>query len=149
MIRQFAVIALFCVSTFGVVYPQEPTRSANKFQTPINRALIEEFAFELTDFKMDHQTQANNLNISVSYRYVVNIKNADYPDFRSLAKDIETALTKYPNEDDYWEIVNKNLTALLLKKYPALSSLAIELKVDPSSLIPYTRSSRVTRTRRQ
>jgi hypothetical protein len=149
MIRQFAVIALFCVSTFGVVYPQEPTRSPNKLRTPINRALIEEFSFELKDFKMDHQTQANNLNISVSYRYMVNIKNGDYPDFRSLAKDIETALTKYPNEDDYWEIVNKNLTALLLKKYPALSSITIELKADPSSLIPYTRSSRVTRTSRQ
>jgi len=109
--------------------------------------LAEEFSFVIKDFRMDHQTQANNLNISISYRYIVNIRKSEYPDFRWLAKDVETLLNSYPNEDDYWEIVNKQITSLLLKKYPGLTSVTCELKVDPSSLIPYTRSSRVTRER--
>lgn len=101
----------------------------------------------MKDFKIDHQGETNNLNISISYRYLPNIAKSDYPDFRLLAKDVETLLTNYPNEDDYWEIVNKQLTALLLKKYPALMSVTCELKVDPSRIVPYTRSSRVTRER--
>ena len=96
---------------------------------------------------MDHQGQANNLNISISYRYAANITKADYPDFRWLAKDVETFLTNYPNEDDYWEIVNKQITALLLKKYKGVVAVTCEIKVDPSSVVPYTRSSRVSRER--
>jgi hypothetical protein len=96
---------------------------------------------------MDHQTQTNNLNISISYHYKTNIQKSENHDFRWLAKDVETLLGNYPNKDDYWEIVNKQITALLLNKYPALTSVTVELKVDPSSLIPYARSSRVTRER--
>lgn len=112
-----------------------------------SQSLVEEFSFAIKDFKMDHQTQTNNLNISISYRYVANIKKSDYPDFRWLAKDVESLLSNYPNKDDYWEIVNKQITSLLLNKYPGITSVTCELKVDPSSLVPYTRSSRVTRER--
>jgi len=110
-------------------------------------SLVEEFSFVLKDFRMDHQGQANNLNLMISYRYAANITKADYPDFRWLAKDVETFLTSYPNEDDYWEIVNKQITALLLKKYAGIVSVTCEIKVDPSNVVPYTRSSRVTRER--
>ena len=109
--------------------------------------LIEEFSFLIKDFKIDHQAETNNLNISISYCYVAGIKTAEYPDFRLLAKDVETFLTNYPNEADYWEILNKQITALLLKKYPAITSVTSELKVDPSRLDPYIRASRVTRER--
>lgn len=117
-------------------------------QTPRNSLLVEEFSFVLKDFKIDHQGENNVLNISISFRYVPNITKAEYPDFRWLAKDVETLLSNYPNEDDYWEIVNKQVTALLLKKYPALASVTCELKVDPSRNVPYSRASRVTRGRR-
>lgn len=112
-----------------------------------SQSLIEEFSFQIKDFRMDHQTQTNNLNISISYRYTTNIQKADYPDFRWLAKDVETLLSNYPNKDDYWEIVNKQITSILLNKYPGIKSVTSDLKVEPSSLIPYTRSSRVTRER--
>ena len=109
----------------------------------------EEFSFLIKDFKIDHQGETNTLNISISYRYVVNIANSDYPDFRWLAKDVETLLGNYPNKTDYWEIVNKQITALLMKKYPALASVTCEMTVDPSPNVPYTRTSRVTRNRRK
>ena len=117
------------------------------FSVAHSQSLVEEFSFQIKDLKMDHQTQHNNLNISISYRYIANIQKADYPDFRWLAKDVETLLTSYPNEDDYWEIVNKQITSLLLNKYSGITSVTCEIKVDPSSLIPYARSSRVTRER--
>jgi hypothetical protein len=109
----------------------------------------EEFSFLIKDFKIDHQGETNTLNITISYHYVVNIANSDYPDFRWLAKDVETLLSNYPNKTDYWEIVNKQITSLLMKKYPALESVTCEMTVDQSGQVPYTRMSRVTRNRRR
>ena len=130
--RTLPVVFVLLLACSSVVYSQ---------------SLTEEFSFQIKDFKMDHQTQTNNLNIYISYRYVTNIKKSDYPDFRWLAKDVETLLSNYPNKDDYWEIVNKQITSLLLKKYAGITSITCEIKVDPSRLIPYTRSSRVIRYR--
>ena len=119
---------------------------AQQKQEPNDR-LVEEFSFLIKDLKVDHQAEINNLNITISYRYISDIKESAYPDFRLLTKDIETFLANYPNETDYWEIVNKRLTALLLKKYPEIASITSEVKADPTRLDPYFRSSRVTRER--
>lgn len=132
-VRVLCVVLVFAAAP-AVVYSQTGTP-------------VEEFSFLIKDFRMDHQGQSNNLNISISYRYVSNITKADYPDFRWLAKDVETLLSSYPNKDDYWEIVNKQITSLLLTKYKGLASVTCEIKVDPTSVVPYTRSSRVTRER--
>lgn len=134
------VVLLFSVVSLPAVYSQTAS-------TTRNGSLVEEFSFSLKDFKIDHQGENNVLNISISFRYVPNITKSEYPDFRWLAKDVETLLSNYPNKDDYWEIVNKQVTALLLKKYPALASVTCELKVDPSRNVPYSRASRVTRER--
>jgi hypothetical protein len=138
------IVILALIVSAPAVYSQTPERSSS---TRVAGSLVEEFCFLLKDFRMDHQGQANNLNIAISYRYAANITKADYPDFRWLAKDVETFLTSYPNEDDYWEIVNKQITALLLKKYKGIVAVTCEIRVDPSSVVPYTRSSRVTRER--
>ena len=146
-------ILLLAASSLPSVYSQSSIKKGNPANIVSQRKaqdhgrLVEEFSFWIKDFKVDHQGEHHNLNISISYRYVANITKTQYPDFRWLAKDVETLLTNYPNEDDYWEIVNKQLTVLLLKKYAGLMSVTSELKVDPSPLVPYTRSSRVTRQR--
>jgi len=146
-------VLLLAASSLPSVYSQSSIKKSNPTNIVSQRKLqdhgrlVEEFSFWIKDFKVDHQGENHNLNISISYRYVANITKTQYPDFRWLAKDVETLLTNYPNEDDYWEIVNKQLTALLLKKYAGLMSVTSELKVDPSPLVPYTRSSRVTRQR--
>ena len=152
LVRTLAIL-LLAASSLPSVYSQSsikkgnPTNIVSQRKLQDHGRLVEEFSFWIKDFKVDHQGENHNLNISISYRYVANITKTQYPDFRWLAKDVETLLTNYPNEDDYWEIVNKQLTALLLKKYAGLMSVTSELKVDPSPLVPYTRSSRVTRQR--
>lgn len=143
-ISRMLVILALVATGLSAVYPQTAQRSSSMRTVG---SLVEEFSFLIKDFRMDHQGQVNNLNLTISYRYAENITKADYPDFRWLAKDIETLLTNYPNKDDYWEIVNKEITAQLLKKYPGIVRITSEIKVDPSSVVPYTRSSRVTRER--
>ena len=110
-------------------------------------SLTEEFYFLIEDFKMNHQSEVNNLNLKVRVRYENGISDSKYPDFRAIAKDIEEFLNTYPNRTDYWEILNKKLTLLVLKKYPMLSSITSEIQVSPSETVSYTRSSIITRNR--
>ena len=109
--------------------------------------LVEQFSFLIKEFKIDHQGENNNLNITIWYRYKPNLSNAEYPNFMLIAKDIETLLTNYPNEGDYWEILNKKITLMVLEKYPAIAKITSQLQVSPSPKDPYLRSSIVTRDR--
>ncbi len=106
--------------------------------------LKEEFTFLIKDFKIDHQGENNNLNITIRYRYIRNISKPEYPDFTVVARDIETLLTNYPNEDDYWEILNKRITMMVLEKYPAITEITSQVQVSPSPKNQYLRSSIVS-----
>ena len=129
-----------CSLPKAVIAEQTTIFKSENFALP-----TEEFSFTIQDFKMNHQSAVNNLNIRVRYSYENGILDSKYPDFRSILKDIENFLNNYPNKEDYWEILNKNLTLLVLKKYPMLSSVISEIQVSPTSLVPYLRSSIVTR----
>ena len=117
--------------------------TSSKYENSDN--LTEEFSFLIQDFKMNHQSQMNNLNIKVRYCYEIGISDNEYPDFRLIVKAIQDSLENYPDEVGYWEIVNKKSTLMVLKKYPVISNVTIEMQVSPSSLVPYLRSSIVTR----
>jgi hypothetical protein len=109
--------------------------------------LSEEFSFLIADFKMNHQSEVNNLNIKVRLLYESGISESKYPDFRAILKDIEGFLSNYPNKVDYWEILNKKLTLLVLRKYPTIENITSEIQVSPSQKVGYLRSSIVTRSR--
>jgi hypothetical protein len=111
-------------------------------------ALIEQFTFLIKDFKIDHQGENNNLNIKIRYRYKVGITKPEYPDFTVVAKDVEILLTNYPNDDDYWEILNNKITSMVLEKYPAIAKITSQMQVSPSPKNHYVRSSIVTRERK-
>lgn len=107
------------------------------------------FTFQVPNYPVPHQNGAV-LNIKVAYRLTPEaIAKNDYPDFVPIRKEVSNYLTNYPNDTDYWEIVNKNLAKRLLDKYPQMSSLIIELGVMPTPNEPFARSSIVRSTRPQ
>lgn len=63
--------------------------------------LTEEFSFLIEDFKMNHQSEVNNLNIKVRCQYENRITESEYPDFRAIVEDIKDFLNNYPNKTDY------------------------------------------------
>ena len=87
------------------------------------------------------------VSIAVRYRYVRGIANQLYPDYQWLMREIEQFLTHYPRPMDYWEIVNKHLTQMLLKKYPMLASVTSVIEVGPTRSVPHARLCIVTRSR--
>jgi hypothetical protein len=119
----------------------------------------EGWAFKFDNYAVKHQGQAL-LNLEISYRYKKGIgksKLMNYPDFVPIYKFIDNFFVNYPNETDYWEIVNKKLVeSLLTKPIPTpygikyklaniLDSLTIKMDVKAaSSDINIPRSSIVT-----
>ena len=132
----FALLAVLCGASASplTAKDQRPTR------------VQEHFEFEIRDLKVSHQG-GNTLTLKVRYTYRTGLKPADYPDFRKLAETAEEFFRSYPNDGDFWEIVNLKLTMRFLREFPALASVTLEIQVAPTDRIPYSRSSTVTRTR--
>ncbi len=105
--------------------------------------LGEGWDFKIPDYAIEHQG-LNNLNIDVKYQYKPGITQGEYPDFVPIYKAIDNFLSAYPNETDFWEIVNKNLTQKVLAENPALNSVEINLEVLPTNRLPYDRASIVS-----
>jgi len=112
---------------------------------PSDAQLSQKWNFSLANYPIEHQG-LNNLNIDVNYKYQDGIQDYQYPDFVPIYKSIDNLLVNYPNETDFWEIVNKNLTEKVLADNPAIASVTVNLEILPSNELPYDRSSTVTRT---
>jgi hypothetical protein len=126
---------------------------------PITIDLDESWSFKIDDYAIEHQGKAV-IDIDVSYDYIDGIGVPDpfqYPDFVPVQKYIENFLVNYPNETDFWEILNKNLVKSLLtepiptpfgieyKLADVVDSLTVKIDVEPgSSNINIPRSSTVT-----
>ncbi len=124
--------------------PAAPVQARER-EWPLTRA-HERFEFELRDLKVAHQG-GNTLTLKLRYDYRRGLKPADYPDFRKLAQTCEEFFKGYPNDADFWEILNLKLTARLLREFPALAAITVEIHVAPTERIPYPRASTVTRSR--
>ena len=146
-----AIVFAFFIIPVRAQKSESKDKGKNAEQSAISKnenfaLLTEEFSFLIQDFKMNHQSEVNNLNIKVRLRYENGMSESKYPDFRAIAKDIEDFLDNYPNKVDYWEILNKNLTLLVLRKYSMIENITSEIQVFPSQKVGYLRSSIVTRS---
>ncbi len=119
----------------------------------------ESWSFAFEDYAIEHQGEAI-IDLTVSYDYVDGIGIDDpfeYPEFTQIYNFIDEYLVSYPNETDFWEILNKNLvTTLLTQPIPTtfgieyeldkvVDSLTVDIYVQPgSSGIDTARSSTVT-----
>ena len=122
----------------------------SKLQRPVGIAffpneaqLTEKGNFAVANYPIAHQG-LNNLNFDVNYKYREGIQNFQYPDFVPIYKTIDSLLVNYPNETDFWEIVNKNLTQKVLAENPALDALQIGIEVLPTNRLPFDRASIVS-----
>lgn len=58
-----------------------------------------------------------------------------------MANEIKDFLANYPNQEDYWEIVNKKLVLFLSKLYPNQNKIQTILSIEPDSNKPFSRKS--------
>lgn len=58
-----------------------------------------------------------------------------------ITNEIKDFLANYPNQEDYWEIVNKNLIVFLSKLYPNQKQIQATLAIEPDATKPFSRKS--------
>lgn len=124
---------------------------ANASPLTQERSPMKDWSFAVNGYSVYHGKTVNTLNIAIRYTLKdeaadTDISNPDPSNFTSLLNQVTEFLTHYPNEDDYWEVINRNLTEATLRKNPSLSSLTIKLEVLPGANFPYTRATTVTYT---
>ena len=117
------------------------------------------FSFEISDYGLDHQGGAIvDIDVNLDFKEDIGLDDPfAYPEFVSIVNFIKDYLVAYPNETDFWEILNKNLvTALLTQTIPTtfgveyqlaevVDALTVDLQVESgSSLVSYDRASKVT-----
>ncbi|NJR60514.1 MAG: hypothetical protein HC769_17760 [Cyanobacteria bacterium CRU_2_1] len=108
-------------------------------------SLTREWSFAVEGYPVEHQG-SNTLNISISGAYKIGIADTALPSFLTIYDDIDQFLSRYPNEDDYWEVLSCKLTDIILQNNPGLASVTVTIEVLPTQRLPYTRSTTVTRT---
>jgi len=68
------------------------------------------FGFRIPNYGLDHQGGAI-VDLFVDLDFKDDVDKTDpyaYPEFVSVANFVKNYLTTYPNETDFWEILNKN-----------------------------------------
>lgn len=114
--------------------------------SPVSTAVSAErhWSFAIANYRMQHQQGWQTLNIAIDCASnQVDLVANQFDVYGEVAE----FLRNYPNEDDYWEIINRELTKTILYNHPELSSISLTLEVLPTHRIPYTRASIVSRNR--
>ncbi|MBE9112140.1 hypothetical protein IQ273_22300 [Nodosilinea sp. LEGE 07298] len=91
-----------------------------------------------------NQGMLNQVNIQLDY---VIGDGSEYPSRRELLSTAVAAIDQYPDQNQYWEVLNRSTTQALIQKYPNIQYLSLSLEVSPRPTIPYTCTSTVTRWR--
>ena len=94
---------------------------------------------------IEHQG-INTLDIVLEYSYDRNTASIKAPTTDLIFRQINLLLLNYPNEEDFWEVMNCYLTEQILRLNSVLCEITITIAVHPNSEFPYYRSSTVTQT---
>lgn len=89
-----------------------------------------------------HQGMVSHIKLSLEY----GLKYGNHGlDNELLMRDVAELLMNYPEEYDYWEVVNLSITQSLLEKHSQLEYITLELEILPRERVPYHCISTVTR----
>jgi|GEM_PF-3382014 len=122
------------VAVVVVSEPQQPS------------VVMQNWSFSVKGYAVEHHHMANTVNIAVKYSLKESSTALNTANFTPLLNRVTQFLVEYPNEDDYWEVVNCRLTETILQEHSEMRSLTISLEVLPRDTVLYIGISTVTAT---
>ncbi|WP_036479878.1 hypothetical protein [Myxosarcina sp. GI1] len=99
----------------------------------------------IENYQIKHQG-INTLDIVLEYSYHYRLATVNALSTDLIFRQLNLLLLNYPNEEDFWEVMNCYLTEQILKLNPILSEVTIVIAVHPNSEFPYHRSSTVNQS---
>lgn len=98
--------------------------------------VVESISLPITSYGIEHQgPQVIDLNTELTYNQNLGIR--EYPPFEDIYAMLFKLMEEYPIESDYWETLVKSMSADILKAYPQVSSIDMDLLVYPMKTLPY------------
>jgi len=107
---------------------------------------VKDLSFSVQDYIVEHQWMTNKVNITVNYALKEDELSTHSEDLTLISNRIAQFLEGYPDEDDYWEVVNQRLTKTVFQEHPEMRSLTISLEILPRPRVSDTCISTVTVT---
>ncbi|MGV2830398.1 hypothetical protein [Myxosarcina sp. GI1(2024)] len=102
----------------------------------------------IENYQIKHQgTKTLNIRLEYSYHYELTVVNYLSTDLIYRQLNLLLLNYNYPNEEDFWEVMNCYLTDRILRLNPMLSEVTIAIAVHPNSEFPYHRSTTVNQTK--
>jgi len=89
--------------------------------------LHEESSVSFNNYEVHHQG-INRLNIKLTWRPRENTSGANISDEFIFIK-VDSFFHNYPNTTDWWEVVNKALTQMIMNTYPDMESISSDIEV--------------------
>ena len=109
-------------------------------------AAKEAISFALEKIPLNQQ-RPQVVDLDVRLDYAAGIGPKDYPDFEEVYKKLVGWMNTHPSKTDYWEVFTKQLCKNVLKDYPMLAAVTLDLTVHPTFSVPYKQTIHTTLTR--
>ena len=94
--------------------------------------------FSVRGLKICHQNKWRNMTVELEYDTNFNENPVDA---QSIRKDVLEFLNSYPNQSDFWEVMNTKLVDSLIQKFPAINILRSKLSLAPDASLSFHRAS--------
>ncbi len=106
-------------------------------------------SFELKDVVIPAQSGVANVSVNLDYK--AGIDNSQFRNILPVAEFVKDSLTNSRNPNDYYEIINRNVTTSLLNNSSfdftsVLDSASIKLDLAPNAGIPFAFSNTIALT---
>ncbi|MUG96660.1 hypothetical protein F7734_31700 [Scytonema sp. UIC 10036] len=106
-------------------------------------------SFELKDVVIPAQSSVANVSVNLDYK--AGIDNTQFRNILPVAEFVKDSLTNSRNPNEYYEIINRNVTTSLLNNSSfdfasVLDSASIKLDVAPNAGIPFAFSNTIALT---
>ncbi|MBD2773928.1 hypothetical protein, partial [Iningainema tapete] len=129
-------------ATFTIV---DSSYGRDSFSTQTNTSEL--VSFELKDVLIPAQSAVANVSVNLDYK--AGVDNTQFRNILPVAEFVEDSLTNSRNPNDFYEVINKNVTTSLLNNpsfdfTSVLDFASITLDVAPNSNIPFAFSNTTT-----
>jgi len=98
----------------------------------------EQVGFSVRNLRICHQNEWRNMTVDLEY----DVDSMQNPvDVQKVKKHVLEFLNNYPNQADFWEIMNTKLIRSLIDLFPEIRSLRSKLSLAPDRTLSFHRAS--------
>lgn len=102
----------------------------------------ERVSFYFKDLRICHQLEWRNMTLQMEF-------DGQLQDLQAVKKFVKSFLGDYPNEMDFWEIMNAKLVHAIVQQFPEIGFISSQIALAPDRTLSFPRRSSVIYSQEQ